>query len=196
MSGHSRENTSAGRHDRQLLEDVAHRNMQSIRLHIRLDLQEDDRNDICQTVWERFFRRLADRGVRWLTETGESVVLATLTRDACVDYLRKTGARKKLMDSVPFESSRRHAGSTGAPDRLAEKAEELGKVSAAIGLLDEVSRQVILLQTAWNLDDRRIAYVLGISEAAAGKRRRRAIEKLKDTLKSYSMGRVEKKDEM
>lgn len=73
-------------------------------------------------------------------------------------------------------------GKESRPSELAVRAERLLRLQEALNRMDPTDREVLALRHFEQLSRFEIAQVLGVSEAAAGKRYIRALERLKQVL--------------
>ena len=73
-------------------------------------------------------------------------------------------------------------GKGPSPSQAVAAAEAAEKLRLALGQLDDDERDLILWRHFERLTNREIAQLLGISEAAAGKRYVRALERLRGLL--------------
>ena len=87
---------------------------------------------------------------------------------------------------LPIDSSaavvRVLLGREPSPSRAAADAELAEQLRAALGQLDDGDRDLILWRHFEQLSNREIAQLLGVTEAAAGKRYIRALERLRGLL--------------
>jgi RNA polymerase sigma-70 factor (ECF subfamily) len=74
------------------------------------------------------------------------------------------------------------AGELPSPSQEAMRHETIVQLEAALGQMDEIDRQVLVLRHFEELSNKEVALVLGIPPAAASKRYIRALARLKETL--------------
>jgi RNA polymerase sigma-70 factor (ECF subfamily) len=114
--------------------------------------------------------------------------LGTEMRDAKREVALNRGA-------VPGASSAEMAaqllGRLTRPSEAAIRAETKLRLEAALNSMDELDREVIALRHFEQLTTAETARVLGIKEAAAGKRYLRALKRLKDILADLPGGPAE-----
>jgi RNA polymerase sigma-70 factor (ECF subfamily) len=115
------------------------------------------------------------------------VWLLSLARDKILQAHRvhlayKRDARRE-QPALPTAASsvfvRAVIGSAGSPSKQAVEAEEAERLRRALTDLDDDDRDVILWRHFEQLTNREVAYLLGVSEPAAGKRYLRALERLR-----------------
>jgi RNA polymerase sigma-70 factor (ECF subfamily) len=87
-----------------------------------------------------------------------------------------------LPDESVAQLARRLAHSASSPSRHALRAEQQGRVRAALALLGEADREVLLLRYLEQLPLREVAAVLGVGESVVKMRHFRALERLRALL--------------
>src|SRR5262249_19650864 len=117
--------------------------------------------------------------------TGQKVV--TLHRHHLGARMRDAGQEEAILPGAGPEASSvalaAHFLDQGSrPSEAAIRAETKERVRAALEQMAPIDREVLALRHFEQLSRAEIAKVLGVSEAAAGKRYLRALEKLKQTL--------------
>jgi RNA polymerase sigma-70 factor, ECF subfamily len=153
----------------------------------RLDPRVARRVSVSDVVQETFLEA-AKRAAP--TDLPVRVWLLSLARDKIVQAHRvhladKRDARRELPALPAAQSSvfvRAVVGSAGAPSKLAAQAEEAERLRRALAELDDDDRDVILWRHFEQLSNREVAFLLGVSEPAAGKRYLRALERLRTLL--------------
>jgi RNA polymerase sigma-70 factor (ECF subfamily) len=93
-----------------------------------------------------------------------------------------------LPEESVAELARRLASSATSPSRHALRAELRGRVRAALALLGEADREVLVLRYLEGLPLREVAAVLGVSEPAVKMRHFRALERLRALLEAGHEG--------
>lgn len=115
------------------------------------------------------------------------VWLLSLARDKLLQAHRahladKRDARRELPALPVAQSSafvRAVRGTGDTPSQEAAQAEEADRLRRALAELDDDDRDVILGRHFEQLSNREVAFLLGITEAAAGKRYLRAVDRLR-----------------
>jgi RNA polymerase sigma-70 factor (ECF subfamily) len=143
--------------------DLRHR-----RLAFRLLGDRDQMDDVLQEAYARAFRALPRFSGRASVETW----LYRIVYNACLDELRRSGARKE----VPLEEWRE------ARLERADQVEQRLDLEAALGALPPDLRAVVLLVDADELSYEEAAEVLGIPAGTVASRLSRAREALKGAL--------------
>ena len=169
--------------------------MVAVRMDPRLQSRLDP-DDILQEVYLDAAQQLPDYLVHptlpfflwlrlltghWLTRAHRQH-LGTQARDAGRDISLNRGG-------APAASSAALAaqllGREPRPSEAAQRAERKLRIQCALDNLDPVDREVLSLRHFEQLTRAEAAQVLGISEAAAGKRYLRALARLKETLTGH-----------
>jgi RNA polymerase sigma-70 factor (ECF subfamily) len=202
MSGNTSETSQllqqAAQGDRQVLGTLLTRHQDRLRRMIALRLDRRlqgriDPSDVIQEAYLEAAARLAEY-VRdpsmpfflWLRFlTGQKLV--TLHRHYLGVQMRNAGQEVALYQgSLPEASSATLAaqllGQDTHPSEAAIRAEMKFRVQEVLNNMDPLDREVLALRHFEQLSRAEIAKVMGISEAAAGKRYIRALERLKQDL--------------
>jgi RNA polymerase sigma-70 factor (ECF subfamily) len=165
----------------------------AFRLDRRL-LARVDVSDVLQETFLEVTRRLADYlrepplpfGL-WLRWLAHEKVLALHRQHLYADK-RAVG---REAPPLPVDSSaclvQGLLGRGPTPSQAASAAEAAERLRLALGQLDEDERDLILWRHFEQLANREIARLLGITEAAAGKRYIRALERLRGLLLSLGV---------
>jgi RNA polymerase sigma-70 factor (ECF subfamily) len=124
-------------------------------------------------VQEAFFRVLKYRGT-FRDEAAFAPWLYRLTRNACIDHLRK-GSRE-----VASEPDLERADAAPLPTEHLERAEELTRLRAALGRIPEDKRELLLLARSGALSYEQIATQAGCSVGALKVRVHRALQLLRE----------------
>ena len=85
-------------------------------------------------------------------------------------------------------AARSRASSTSSPSRHALRVELQGRVQAALALLSEVDREVLVLRYLEQMPLREVAAVLGVGLSAVKMRHFRALERLRTLLEAGHEG--------
>jgi len=171
------------RHRARLLQAIA------LRMDRRVTARVDA-SDVLQETYLEAFRRLP----RYLQEQPMPLYLwfCWLAREKVLAlHRRHLGAEKRAVTHeaplLPADSSAIFvnaviAGHEPSPSQALAKAELAERLRLALGQLDDDERDLILWRHFEQLSARDMAQLLGISEAAAGKRYLRAVERLRTIL--------------
>ena len=171
------------RHRARLLQAIA------LRMDRRVTARVDA-SDVLQETYLEAFRRLP----RYLQEQPMPLYLwlCWLAREKVLAlHRRHLGAEKRAVTHeaplLPADSSATFvsaviAGREPSPSQALAKAELAERLRLALGQLDDEERDLILWRHFEQLSARDMAQLLGISEAAAGKRYLRAVERLRTIL--------------
>jgi RNA polymerase sigma-70 factor, ECF subfamily len=178
--------TLLARHQKRLLRMVV------LRLDRRLQ-GRIDASDVIQeayleasTRWAEYVRNPSMPFFLWLRFlTGQKLV--TLHRHHLGVQMRDAGQQVSLHCELgPGASSAtlaaRLLGHDSRPSEAAIRAEMKARVQEALDSMDALDREVLALRHFEQLSRAEIAHLLGVSEAAAGKRYLRALERLKQVL--------------
>jgi RNA polymerase sigma-70 factor (ECF subfamily) len=194
----------AARGDTQLLETLLAKHRERLRrmVALRLDRRLQGRIDPSDVIQEAYLEASARLDVYlrnpsmpfflWLRFlAGQKLV--TLHRHHLGVQMRDAGMEVALdQGSLPEASSAALAaqllGQDTRPSEAAIRAEMKQRVREALDGMDPIDREVLALRHFEQLSRAEIAQVLGISEAAAGKRYIRALEKLKQSLSRWTDG--------
>ena len=137
---------------------------------VRLVGNRDAARDLVQ---EAFFRVLKYRGT-FRDEAAFAPWLYRLTRNACIDHLRKGG---RELPAEP-DLDRPDPGPL-APENL-EREEDLSRLRAALGRLPEDKRELLLLARSGALSYEQIAQQVGCTVGALKVRVHRALGLLRE----------------
>jgi RNA polymerase sigma-70 factor, ECF subfamily len=207
MTGNSSETNrlleQAARGDRRVLETLMAEHRERLRrmIAVRFDQRLRKRIDPSDVIQEAFLEASARLTTYlrspsmpfflWLRFlTGQKMI--TLSRRHQGARMRGVGQEVDLFGGLPEASSVALAAhfvdrGTG-PSEAAILAEKKERVRRALDGMAPLDREVLALRHFEQLSRVEIAAVLGISEAAAGKRYLRALEKLKQVLTGSSGG--------
>jgi RNA polymerase sigma-70 factor (ECF subfamily) len=89
-----------------------------------------------------------------------------------------------LPDESVAELAQRLVDSASSPSRHALRVERQGRVRAALALLSEADREVLVLRYLEQMPLREVAAVLGVNESAVKMRHFRALERLRTLLEA------------
>lgn len=141
----------------------------------------EEARDVAQEVFVRVFRRLhdcpsADQFPPWIL---------TITRNACIDWLRRRKARPQSFDSRPEEFGRL-AETRDSPEESASRNQLRRRVHRSLQKLTALSREIILLKEIQELSLQEIAVMLKIPLGTVKSRSHRARLELAEALLSLS----------
>ncbi len=128
----------------------------SVALHYLRDPEEA--KDIAQDVFVRVYRHLGSFENR---EGNFLPWLLSLTRNACIDRLRRMRVRPSV-PAVPVEEGPEIADTRRTPEQVAIAAREGRLVHRAIAELSDDHREMILLREIQGLELRQIAEMLAL----------------------------------
>ncbi|HEV7129774.1 MAG TPA: RNA polymerase sigma factor [Ktedonobacterales bacterium] len=130
---------------------------------------------------QQVFLRALDALPRYQARAGSSVAawLFRIARNAAIDWQRRQhpGRRTVPWEAVPEEL---HPAAPETADELALRREAIAQAHRLLAILDEATREALLLRFTGQLTQAEIGVVLGISEEAARKRITRALRTLKE----------------
>lgn len=145
--------------------------------------------DVVQEAFVRVVTNLAD----FKREARFSTWLYTITRNLCIDHLRKSAHRRhpSLDERAPGgDDDGRSLGETTADPRASVErdatSDELAvRMKAAVDTLPDEQREVFLLREGSNLPFKEIAEITGVPENTVKSRMRYALERLQEALREY-----------
>jgi RNA polymerase sigma-70 factor (ECF subfamily) len=129
----------------------------------------DEARDLSQDIFVRIYRNLdgckdADRFLPWLVR---------ISRNACIDHLRRRKARPPARD-IPAEEALRLVAPDEAPDEELERQSRRRVVETALHSLSEINREIILLKDMQGLALEEIARLLNLPLGTVKSRSSRA----------------------
>ncbi len=143
----------------------------------------DDAQDLAQEVFVRIYQHV-DR----IPPAAEIVPwLLRITRNACIDFLRRQKARPPAWD-IPLEDCLGLASSDAGPHAAHEARERLRGLHLALRELSDLSREMILLKDVHGLSLDHIARILGVPLGTVKSRSNRARLELADRLAMAGWG--------
>lgn len=145
--------------------------------------QAEDARDLAQEVFIRIYENLAlipdeDGCLPWILR---------ITRNACIDHLRRRKARPPLWD-LPAEELFDLRSTERNPEDLHFEAARKGLVHRAMQELTDLNREIILLKEIQGLGIEEIAAILGIPVGTVKSRSHRARLELAQALTAVGMG--------
>lgn len=148
-------------------------------LALRFTGSEADAADITQEAFLRAWKSLG----KFRSESAVSTWLYRITMNLCIDF-----SRRKNLQSVPLtddEGSELPLPDTrtaNSPEAALENSEISRELQAALGLLSEEHRQIVLLRDVSGLTYQEIASMLGLEEGTVKSRLARARKNLRAIL--------------
>ncbi len=129
----------------------------------------DEARDISQDIFVRIYRHLdgckdADRFLPWLIR---------ISRNACIDHLRRRKARPPARD-IPADESLRLVAPGETPDEQCLRNDRLRMVERALQELSDINREIILLKDMQGLALDEIARMLNLPVGTVKSRSSRA----------------------
>jgi RNA polymerase sigma-70 factor (ECF subfamily) len=144
--------------------------------------------DIVQEAFIRVVQNASD----FKHEARFTTWLYTITRNLCIDHLRKETLRKHpSLDARPSQDDGGptlgdHTADVRANvEREATAGELRLRITAAVDTLPDDQREVFLMREASNLPFKEIAEITGVSENTVKSRMRYALERLQAALSDY-----------
>jgi RNA polymerase sigma factor (sigma-70 family) len=110
--------------------------------------------------------------------------LISIARNTVTDYFRKSSKRS----AVPLENAFGVESRDPSPQEQVESSEELERLRFCFAGLNSREQDIISLKFAWELNNRRIASVVSLSENNVGTILYRAINKLRKCIKDWING--------
>ena len=129
----------------------------------------DEARDVSQDIFVRVYRRLEscredDRFLAWLIR---------LSRNACLDHLRRRRARPPARD-IPAEEAVGLTDGSPRPDQLLEADSKKALVHRALQTLSSINREIIMLKDMQGMALEEISEMLEIPLGTAKSRSNRA----------------------
>ena len=145
--------------------------------------QADDARDLAQDVFIRIYENLhlipeAEGCLAWILR---------ITRNACIDHLRRRKARPPLWD-LPADELSYLRSTAQNPEEAHLEADRKGRLHRALRELTELNREIILLKEIQGLGFNDIAAILGVPLGTVKSRSNRARLELAEILAASGMG--------
>jgi len=139
------------------------------------------------------FVRVVQSAAEFKHEARFTTWVYTITRNLCIDQLRKRALRKhpSLDQGKPGEEGdgptlgEQTADVRASVEREATGAELKERIAKAVEALPEEQREVFLMREVANLPFKEIAEVTGVPENTVKSRMRYALERLQQALSEY-----------
>jgi len=148
---------------------------------------------VAEDLLQEAFLRVIQRATDFRGDSKFTTWLYTITRNLCVDHLRKKSIRQhasldapssvKLEKGLPLidRVANQHPGAER--EVTAKRLQE--QISEAVDNLPEEQREVFLMRQVQQLQFQEIATVVGVSENTVKSRMRYALERLREALSAY-----------
>lgn len=148
---------------------------------------------VAEDVVQEAFVRVVQNALEFKHEARFSTWAYTITRNLCIDQLRKRALRKhpSLDESKRGEEGdgptlgEQTADSRANVERQATGTELKERIAAAVEELPDDQREVFLLRELSNLPFKEIAEITGVPENTVKSRMRYALERLQTALQEY-----------
>ncbi len=149
---------------------------------------------VAEDVVQEAFVRVVQNATEFKHEARFTTWVYTITRNLCVDQLRKRALRKhpSLDDARGNEEGGegRTLGEQTADPRASVEREATGselkeRITRAVETLPEDQREVFLMREVSNLPFKEIAEIVGVPENTVKSRMRYALERLQQALSEY-----------
>ena len=150
---------------------------------------------LAEDVTQDVFLRVVQSAAEFKHEARFSTWLYSITRNLCVDQLRKRAHRDHSSLDAPRDKSTARAEPSGnsLPDRhpranterAAQATEMRASIARALSALPDDQREVFLLREIAALPFKEIAEVTGIPENTVKSRMRYALDRLRETLSEF-----------
>ncbi len=148
---------------------------------------------VAEDVVQETFVRVVQNAADFKHEARFSTWAYTITRNLCIDQLRKNALRKHASLDEPRKSDagdgptlgEQTADSRASVERQVAGAEIKQRIVAAVDELPDDQREVFLLREVSNLPFKEIAEITGVPENTVKSRMRYALERLQAALSEY-----------
>ena len=151
--------------------------LQIYNLMYRYSGSAEDAADMTQDVFCRAFERLG----QYKKQKSFFAWLYTLALNYARDWVRKRNTRERTIDTFARESFTNKAN---LPESILETNQQTMGLVAALGMLADDRREMVLLKYRHERSIKEIAEIFEISESAVKMRLKRALDELGDTLKN------------
>lgn len=147
---------------------------------------------VAEEVVQETFVRVVQNAVDFKHEARFTTWAYTITRNLCIDHLRKRALRKhpSLDESRGEEGEGPTLGEQTADPRASVEREATGtelkaRIAHAVEELPDEQREVFLMREIANLPFKEIAEITGVPENTVKSRMRYALERLQEALAEY-----------
>ncbi len=145
-----------------------------------------------EDVVQEAFVRVVQSAAEFKNEARFTTWVYTITRNLCIDHLRKRALRKhpSLDESRGEEGDGPTLGEQTADPRASVEREATGtelkeRIARAVDTLPDEQREVFLMRELSNLPFKEIAEITGVPENTVKSRMRYALERLQEALSEY-----------
>jgi RNA polymerase sigma-70 factor (ECF subfamily) len=148
---------------------------------------------VAEDVVQETFVRVVQNAVEFKHEARFTTWVYTITRNLCIDYLRKRALRKHPSLDEPRGTEGSEGPTLGeqtADPRASVEREATGtelkeRIARAVDTLPDEQREVFLMRELANLPFKEIAEITGVPENTVKSRMRYALERLQEALAEY-----------
>ena len=147
---------------------------------------------VAEDVVQETFVRVVQNATEFKHEARFTTWVYTITRNLCIDQLRKRALRKhpSLDESRGEEGDGPTLGEQTADPRASVEREATGtelkeRIARAVDKLPDEQREVFLMRELSNLPFKEIAEITGVPENTVKSRMRYALERLQEALAEY-----------
>jgi RNA polymerase sigma-70 factor (ECF subfamily) len=147
---------------------------------------------VAEDVVQETFVRVVQNAAEFKHEARFTTWVYTITRNLCIDHLRKRALRKhpSLDESKGEEGDGPTLGEQTADPRASVEREATGtelreRIARAVDTLPDEQREVFLMREIANLPFKEIAEITGVPENTVKSRMRYALERLQEALAEY-----------
>jgi RNA polymerase sigma-70 factor (ECF subfamily) len=147
---------------------------------------------LAEDVVQETFVRVVQNAADFKHEARFTTWVYTITRNLCIDQLRKRALRKhpSLDQASGEEGDGPTLGEQTADPRASVEREATGtelkeRIARAVGTLPDEQREVFLMREVVNLPFKEIAEITGVPENTVKSRMRYALERLQEALAEY-----------
>jgi len=148
--------------------------------------------ELAQDIVQETFVRVVQKAADFKHEARFTTWVYTITRNLCIDHLRKGALRKhpSLDESRSEEGEGPTLGEQTADPRASVEREATGtelktRILRAVDKLPDDQREVFLMREVSNLPFKEIADITGVPENTVKSRMRYALERLQEALAEY-----------
>ncbi len=147
---------------------------------------------VAEDVVQETFVRVVQKAVEFKHEARFTTWVYTITRNLCIDHMRKRALRKHpSLDQANGEDGdgptlgEQTADPRASVEREATGTELKERITLAVDKLPDDQREVFLMREVANLPFKEIADITGVPENTVKSRMRYALERLQATLAEY-----------
>ncbi len=147
---------------------------------------------VAEEVVQETFVRVVHNAADFKHEARFTTWVYTITRNLCIDHLRKRALRKhpSLDESRGEDGDGPTLGEQTADPRASVEREATGielkeRIARAVDKLPDEQREVFLMREVSNLPFKEIAEITGVPENTVKSRMRYALERLQEALAEY-----------